>query len=191
MSLVDQAVRLLRTHWRNPTTLAQELYAMFTAPDAASQDAPMTIANPSGQAPYLQLPNYTPGNSLINITGKGGAPIGDISLQGDNLVFQPAGTGNLPAPSGTVPYKPGTTVPTIIGGGSAVVAGQVISGSGASYVVGLYPQGPSGQQSKQVNATQLQIDPGATIPPGTWAALWQQTDGNWYMQVPVIIMVGP
>lgn len=185
MSLLDQAVRLLRTHWRNPTALAQELYAMFTAQDAATQDAPLTIANPDGStAPYLQLPNYTPGNSLIQINGRGGAPLGNLVLEGDSLVFQPAQTGALP--TGTVPFAPGTTRPLPIGGGGGGgVPGQVVSQvSGSVYQVRIYPAGLNGA-SQLVNVTQLSIASGAVIPAGTWTTVINTTDGSYEMQVPV------
>jgi hypothetical protein len=60
----------------------------------------------------------------------------------------------------------------------------VVSGSGDTYQVTVYPNGLSGA-TETVEVTQLQIDAAETIPAGTWAMVTQLADGAYTMQVPV------
>ncbi len=51
-----------------------------------------------------------------------------------------------------------------------VFLGRVVSGSGKTYKVALYDNGPDASPSATVSASVPQIDPKETIPPGTWVA---------------------
>lgn len=68
------------------------------------------------------------------------------------------------------------------GGGG--VPGKVLSGTGSTYQVQLYPNGPSAAAGATVSVKQLQIDSGATIPVNTWAIV-TLAGAQYCMQVPV------
>jgi hypothetical protein len=70
------------------------------------------------------------------------------------------------------------------GGGGGGIPGEVVSGSGDTYTVTIYPNGLLGT-TENVTVTQLQIDAGETIPAGTWAIVTQMGDGEYAMVVPV------
>lgn len=76
------------------------------------------------------------------------------------------------------------------GGGSTVFLGQVVSGTGATYQVTLFPNGPTQDAGSTVTVTIPMIDPTDTIAPDTWInPIFQgaDTDGNtiYFCQVPV------
>lgn len=68
---------------------------------------------------------------------------------------------------------------------SSSIPAVVTDGSGNSYTLDSYPQGLAAAPVA-ISATQLQIDPGAQIPAGTWCFV-ARVGGIWYMQVPVWI----
>lgn len=69
-------------------------------------------------------------------------------------------------------------------GGNATIA-QITSGTGQSYLIDIFGNGPSNPATDtSVSALQLQIDPTDTIPAGTWA-IAVQVNGDWYIQVAV------
>ena len=67
---------------------------------------------------------------------------------------------------------------------SSSYPGQVVSGTGATYSVQVYPEGLS-NPSVVVSVAQLQIDAAETIPAGTWTMVTSLSDGTFVMQVPV------
>lgn len=77
--------------------------------------------------------------------------------------------------------------------GSSVWAGQVVSGTAATYQIKLYRNGPDNPpDTTAVSCTQLQIDPNDIIPAGTWALVTSIPGMNggppqYIMQVPVFL----
>jgi hypothetical protein len=70
-----------------------------------------------------------------------------------------------------------------VASGSQGFIGQVVSGSGSTYMVQLNPQAvPPGDT---VSVTILQIDASQTIPAGTYILPVIQVGNNYYAQVPV------
>lgn len=127
--------------------------------ESVSHTGTIDLTKANEDAPFFTLRNYDSGESIFSIKGRNGAVIGDIRLDGGNLIFQPApeDPGEDPAPQ---PRRPAAS-----GGGG--LPGQVVSGSGASYIIDTFPNGLS-SAAVRVNATQAGIDPAATIPVGTW-----------------------
>ena len=167
-----QALRLLRESWPSVDMLAQELYAIFQDTNPTSS-GPLTINNNTPAGPGMTINNSGGSGSSINL-GRNGTPSVNFGLGPDGGLIITAPSVSSQTPGGQ---------PAPIGGGGGV-PGQVLSGGpGANYQVKIYPTGLAGP-TKTVSAVQLQIDPGETIPAGTWA-LVAQAGGNYYMEVPV------
>lgn len=160
-----QALRLLRERWRDPTDLAEELYAILSSVNLPlSHGGPITIDAGAGGQPAITLRGFDDNGVAIRI-------------ERSNGVFLDIGPSYLDLGGGEV--RNGTTP----GGqqqqdpGGNVFTGEVISGSGANYTVQL-------RSGEQVPATQLQIASGEVIPAGT-AVILVREDGAYYMQAPV------
>jgi hypothetical protein len=68
--------------------------------------------------------------------------------------------------------------------GGALTPVKIVSGSGATYVVRLYPRGPNASPAKTVTARHLTMASDARVAAGTWT--WAtQSGGVWYLQLPV------
>jgi len=159
----NEAVRLLREQWPNPTMLAQELYAMFEDDVPLEHNAPITLTNPGTEAPLII--NVAPGQPAVQFQVDG-VPDGSITIGGDGPTF-----------GGRQRTTNNTTV--IAGGGGNAFIGVVQSGSGNSYVVVL-------DTGLTVNCIQQQIDSNDTIPAGTSVLVIKQIVGGAYvMQTPV------
>lgn len=173
----DQRNRLFRTGW-TADQLAQELYSIFGEQDIVingaltikpnpdtptNQVVPITIILPNGSSNTTTIQTIQNG---ITTTG-GGSGAGVI-----NILFPPDTTDD--ATLAPFPF-----------------VGQVVSGSGSSYSLTIYPYGTSGT-GYTVSATQLQIDGSETINAGTWvigAAFpyrsGQNTLARYYIQCPI------
>jgi hypothetical protein len=177
--LGKEAIRLLRTKWKTPVPLAEELYAILqsdepvdTGPLAVdgTQDPgqpAVTIKAPVGSTPLqIQVPGHDPISLTIGADG---------GLTWSAPVSSPSGDGQQPD------QPAGGDVPC-----------QVLSGGpGAGpYQVKLYPNGPGQAAGSTVSAKQLSIADDETIPAGTWA-LASKTGGSggqparYWLQVPV------
>lgn len=162
--LADQRFRLLREEWDNPLDLAQELYAMFGADGPLQIDGPVQIKN-NTDAPAVSIDS-------AGVDG-GGADVFNITRGRDpDVAFSDV----LPGVS--------TPAAAAAGGGSGGggVPCKVVSGTGSTYVVTLYPNGVTA--GGNVTATQLQIASDETIPPDSWgfAVL---VGGRYFIQFPV------
>lgn len=71
------------------------------------------------------------------------------------------------------------------GGSSSVFMGKVVSGSGASYVVELYPGGPNSDPGDHVAVGIPMIDSDEQIPAGTWLSPIIQFGDTYACQPPV------
>ncbi len=173
MMFGDQAIRLLRDDWATAKMLAEELYAMMDA-EEVSHEGVQNLAKVSQAEPYFNLTNFADGGSIFTVTGTKGDPLGSFNLSGGVLQFV-ATPPTTPQPNQR---------PRVTSGGGGGLAGQVVSGGpGEDYVVNTYPTGLSGP-TVTVNAKQAGIDPGATIPPGTWGAVIQAGTG-YILMVPL------
>lgn len=201
----EQASRLLREKWANPSLLAEELYAMFTSDEPVTIDSPLTVTAPEGsQSPPLTLRNFGDDPAMMQFQhqqlppfffpdlpplpdpGSGGG-VGDFIFtnyygDGSGETFVNPPPGRDPSP-GT-----GTVIGVSSGGGGGGFPGVVVSGGpGASYQVNVYLDGLAKPPTLKA-VTQLSIDSAETIPAGTWAVIGSQTVGsgtNYFMQVPV------
>ena len=160
------AIRLLRTYWRNPNMLAQELFAMFTETQAQGTLGPVTINSPAGSQPYMTLGGYQVGDTLFRIRNTDGT-VTNLGLGDD----------------GTLGPVAGTTVPKVAVA-SSVFAGKIVSGTGSTYQVDVFENGISRPAIRRT-VKQLQINSAATIPAGTQALVVKGADGKYFMQVPV------
>ena len=173
-----QAIRLLRTKWKSPQLLAEELYSMFQADVPDETDQPVIINSSTGEPP-LTVRDFGDGDFLIEFGDKDGS-LGGIVVDDDGQ-FQfadpPASAGQQPTPQ------------TPAGSGGGGIPGKIISqSSGAVYNVELYEDGPSNPTTRTVTVAQLQIDLGEIIPANTWAIIASQTVAEaevFSMQVPV------
>jgi len=173
-----QAVRLLRTYWATAQLLAEELSCLFDEDVPLAHAAPITLTVQNQQAP-LAVKGFTLGDSVISFGGGSGEDLGSLILTAGGLAYRDA-DGNLQVPA---PRTNGNLSPAAGGTGGGFV-GKVVSGSGSSYQVDLYENGPGNSATRRVSATQLQIDSAATIPAGTWA-LVAEVDRAFFIQVPV------
>lgn len=157
----------------------EELYSIFGIQDVVIDGAlkivpnpdlptnntvPLTIVLPAGSTNTTTIQNIQNG---VTSDGGGGGGSGTI-----NILFPPA-----PSDDSTLAPFP--------------FIGQVISGTGSTYSLTIYPYGTSGTGYTR-SATQLQIDASETINAGTWvigAAFpyrsGQNTLARYYIQCPI------
>ncbi len=102
--LGEEALRLLRENWPNPTMLAQELYVMLSSPDIPiTTSAPITYTAPSAQATEaaitLAVAPDQPAISIPSPVGPGGITIGPdgINMNGGVILNQGIPPTNGPA----------------------------------------------------------------------------------------------
>jgi hypothetical protein len=177
----DQALRLLREDWANPKMLADELFAIFTSTDPMTLTGPVTIDNTTNQ-PGLTVRNFGDGNTSMQIQKQPLPPIPPLPP------FAPIEFGPISIvdflPDGTIQPLDAQGNPIIIESGGGGFPGKVLSGGpGSTYKVNVYKKGIN-QAPISVTATQLQIDPGETIPAGSWC-LVAFTNNAYYIQLPV------
>jgi hypothetical protein len=170
-----QSIRLIKEKWKTPMQLAEELYTMITSGDPVNIPAGSTIAPPAPGQPYLNLPGYTQGDSIMNLT-RDGRPVGDITVFGDQIQF--VGPGQ--SPGGSQQQQGGK------GQGSPAFPGVIKSGGpGNSYIATIFEGGVTSTSGKDVNVTQLQIDPSATLPPGLPVTVFLGADGKYWINSPI------
>lgn len=188
--LRDEALRLLREKWQNPTLLAEELYTILNSDLPLNIDGPVTINNPPGSTePGLTINQEGGGDIAFQINknnGDGTQSIVQLSYTGDTLVFD----GPITDPEDPDADEDNTEEQTPESSGGGSIPCRVVShiGSGASYQIALYEQGVDLGITQTVTATQLQIAADAEIPEGTWtfANKISRTGGDvFYIQVPV------
>lgn len=137
---------------------------------------------------FIDLTFYDATNSTA--TAKLGVLAGDgigalRSVKAGDLVAITARTGETvnSMPSG---YTYAWMCAPLGSGGNATIV-QITSGTGQSYLVDIFGDGPSNPATDtSIAALQLQIDATDTIPAGTWA-IAVQVGGNWYIQVGVFV----
>lgn len=187
--LTDQAIRLLKTRWRDPNQLAEELYAILTSDAPVNISGPVTITNSSGE-PDLTIDHQGAGDYSVVIR-KATRP--DINFP--DLPFLPIDPGDTnwsgwPVDDPTNPVEdpdwapdaPPAPQPRQQGGGGGFPC-RVVSGSGNTYSCAVYEDGLAAAPSTR-SVRQLQISAAATIPAGTWAVAGK-AGGAYFMQVPV------
>jgi hypothetical protein len=215
--LADQAIRLLRTKWASPMALAEEIYAIFNSDTGTTINGPVTINNPTNQPAItinngglgdvaLQYNKTPPSPYQFQIPGLDLPPIPPLTppdTPGFEYSFQLGGGGNLYVTEGPSDEPLPPAQPVAIGTSAALpVYGQITGGSGNTYTVQPYSAGtdptalPGFDSLKQtagketITVTQLQIDPSATIPAGTWVVCYAAGYDDkgkliWVTQVPV------
>lgn len=172
-----QAMRLLRTKWKTPTLLAQELFAMFQSDIPLEHSGGLKL-DAKNDAPALELSRGDFGDGPV-LDFNGGSGAGGISfsiangglvITGPSITLVESGTGAPPATTPTPQEQQqqaqGSTFP-----------GQVLSGSGQSYVVRIFTQGEGGPAS-QVTAQAPGMADDATISEGFWVAVSATTDAQ-------------
>lgn len=171
--LHDQAVRMRRTKWSDPNVLADELFLILSrAPDNTT--GPITATPSDNSFPPIEIP-----------------PVEDLNIP-------PLDLGFLDIPESN-PQQTTTESPNQPEGGRSLVniqttfkretvPGTIVSGSGDSYSVQIYPQGLGSdyfsqtlgsrnanviQAKKIVTVRQPESVAGAVIPVGTWVLVWR------------------
>jgi hypothetical protein len=179
--LKDQAIRLLRESWSRPKELAEELFAIFDSDTPFTIDGPLTINNTSPTEPAIRIRQF--GDSPINIVIQrpevpGAFPGGPDPV--DDPVEEEVAPDSGSAPGGQQDEEES-------GGSSGPggIYGVVQSGSGSSYQVLIYEDGPSAAATRTVTVTQVQIDASAEIPADSGVVVFEQPAGTYWMQAPV------
>jgi hypothetical protein len=192
----SQLLRLLREKWNSPKELAEELYAMLQDGNPVETAGGLTLSNIPGVAPLTLKPSDFGTQPAISFgTAADDPAIGwqadDAGIAFDGPAFQfnvmddgiPSTYdvgGNTKAPNNIVNK---ITVKLTAGG----YPGKVMSGTGDTYQVQIYPTGLSGP-SQTVSVKQLSIAEAAEIKAGTWTFVTKTTLDKkdfFYMQVPV------
>lgn len=182
----EEAIRLLREKWENPTMLAEELYAMFQAqsPAGATINAPVKIVNPGGQEPTLTVQSA---GQLPQIQIQGPTGGGNITFDNGQMQYTPFVPEDLPPSTSFTQDPVPQPLPATSSSGSTdpvVFVGQVSSGGpGNTYQVTIYPDGPT-KTGTLVTCTQLSIANTETIPQFTWTIV-VKVGSDYLMQVPV------
>ena len=150
----------------------------------------------------LPLPTYVPGSNWSPIAPSSApwassAPFGGGYSPVPDGVFSSVPLAGHPHPFWVYPEKPKGVAPLppiepSAGGGAGATVGQVVSGTGDTYQVTLYSNGPDNtpDDGGPVEVKVLMIDPNDTIPVDTWLfGILQLEDGDgdplYYAQPPV------
>lgn len=181
----EQARRLLRTKWREPQKLAEELFAILSYEGPLTHRGTLKIIPDDGDpAIEVQIPGTVPEDPLITAThpptepGDPFEPIGYVPFVPDpdapgtgggfNSPDSPGGSGNqLPdrddsgdvSDPGSRQDDPRATPVTTLG--------RVVSGSGENYMVGVWLNDPEEGDADYwmvIPAKVMQIDSGETVP---------------------------
>lgn len=168
----QQAMRLLRQKWKNPTQLAEELYAILSSEDLPMETTgPVTIDKGATDEPGLTMRGFSSGDFVIKIEKNKDDPEPFLYRLGDDGVIGPMVPETPPQnPQGVADQKQkGQTDP-----GQFLSIGEVTGGSGSTYQVAL-------ADGKAIEATVRQIAADEVIPTGTtvYAVKVGQT---WYIQ---------
>ncbi len=176
---LSQRIRLLReTPWRSAQELAEELYAMFSGEDPVQFEEGITLQmGEDGRSP-IEITDFNGDDDTPLLRLRRGDLVFDLMIDasGDLVVERSDGEGGSESSDNATDPEVATS--------TATFPGKVLSGTGTSYEVEIYPSGLSGD-TETVTVTQLQIDASETIPADTWAMVSQQADGTYTMQVPV------
>lgn len=184
----DQAPRLIREKWADPNELAEEIYAIWTSDKGVTLDGPVTINNTTGGS-SLTINQGSVGDTAIEINNNPAdidlGDVGDVVIEDNSTTIIDGGGGvEFFDDPPDEPEEPQEGEGESQGGGGGGTPGKVISGSGQTYQVTLYPSGPAGAAGQTVSVTQLDIASDAAIPEDTWTIV-TQSGGSYYMQVPV------
>ncbi len=130
--LAEQSIRLRRTKWADPQPLADELWVILSRLEDSTQGASQVLSPVDGSVIDL------PAGSTLNIS-----PFDFLFPE----ILPTVVTTSVPGTK--------TTVTTFYVRGT--IPGKVISGSGSSYQVQIYPHGPNGPDSQVVTVVPLDI----------------------------------
>lgn len=181
----EQARRLLRTVWRTPQKLAEELFAILDSDGPLEHKGTLDLT-PDGDQPVIRivLPGPIPDGfnpiQVVHPNPDGGFdPVGFVPLAPDP---DAPGTGGVIDTSGG---GTGNTLPDRDDSGDAsdpddrqddprqtpvTALGRVVSGSGSEYTVGVWLNDPDGGDAGYwmvVPARVVQIDAAEQVPAGT------------------------
>jgi hypothetical protein len=150
----NQRHRLLRENW-DAIGLSQELHAMFGYETPLEHGGPITLIRGDDESwvPFT-LRGFSDGDTIFNVKGRDYDL--SIKLDGGNLVVEDA-DGNRQSGGG------GETTTT---GAVTTYPGRIVSGSGATYTVNIYPGGLAASPTV-VTATIDGIDEDSTVPADT------------------------
>jgi hypothetical protein len=149
----NQRHRLLRENW-DAIGLSQELHAMFGFEETLEHGGPiiLTRGDDATWTPFT-LRGFSDGDTIFNVKGRDY----DLSIKLDNgeLVVEDAEGNRQSGGGGTTTESVSTTYP-----------GRIVSGSGATYTVNIYPGGLAASPTV-VTATIDGIDEDSTVPADT------------------------
>jgi hypothetical protein len=156
-----EAVRLLRDGWSSTKALAEELYAILQKQIPLFHEAPVTITTEGDEAP-LVLRNFGEDGPIMVVKGPGNTDVGGLYIRDGKLKVLQGKNG-----------VDGEDAPGTGGGG---VPGKVLSGSGESYSVALYGNGPASAPTSNASVIIPGVAAGESIPEGTWVTVTELSD---------------
>jgi len=165
----QQAMRLLRTKWKQVNTFAQELYAMFQDDIPLEHSAPITINYAGPDAPLKLDRGFSDGPVITASSGgkDGGmkfTPDGSTTIYGDQVVFEYLENGEVVR---TPVQDLGNKAQDDKKPSASTYPAQVVSGEAQTYIVTLYTNGV-GSTGTKVTATALGVADDATLDVDSW-----------------------
>lgn len=170
----EHAIRMLRSRWRNPNALAQELFAIFSSAELPlSHSGPVTLTIREGTQAPLTLRQFSDGPVLTFQNTQG---------QTGSITFDDNGVPQLQAADGT---QSGSEEDDDDDeeAGTSVFPCDVVSGSGSTYTVTIYANGRSAAgQNVSANVPSAPTD---DIPAGAKWFVFLRGDGTYELDIPV------
>lgn len=160
----DAIQRLQRTKWKDADELAKELATIFGSSLPVQIKGSIDITRQNDESPITISDLLEPSSTLPILSLRSNDSSVDLPM--DEFL-----TGDALAAAVRKFQTPGQ-IPAV-----------VVSGTGNNYKVDLYQQGYPGPTTR-VSASQLQIDPTETIPPGTFVMV-SQSGAQFFFQAPV------
>lgn len=159
----DQLIRLLREKWPNATLLAEELFAILSANRPTLTNNPLVIDNPEPNQPAIIIRQSGDSPFAFQIQSPDPTQPTGVATQNINNQGQPVDEDGNPESSG------GGTFP-----------GQVVSGSGTTYLVKIYENGTGVSASQTVSARIGNLpDPNVVLAADTWVIVMQLSNGRY------------
>lgn len=188
----NQIETLVAQVFHKPKQLAQEIYRILSNGEPLRIDGPIhQVTNSSGPAYSVSLGSDDNQNLFLLGESGGSQQVGNGSTifrftRGNietNIDLDPDGDLAITKRDKSTPSVAGAaSAGTSTGGGGTPC--KVVSGSGSTYTVTLYPDGSTGEAGSNVTATQMQIASGETIPAGSWGFV-TKLGSSYFMQFAV------
>lgn len=182
----DGLARLLRTRWYDPQVLAEEIFLLLANGVRGPNLGPITIdlndgspprtiradnlRDPSGafRLPDLEFPELNLANYGLPDRDNLGHLLNPMELNFIENIFV-----SDTSPDGTNQPRETTRQRTEVIRHRTVVPGKIVSGSGRTYTMTLYPNGEDADGFNVAGVTHMDVDPAEVFPVGMWFLVWR------------------